>query len=532
MRHSREIGGDDAAVDVLAHGDRHLRLRSHELLRLDVLAQPDDFALAVRHLNADRALAGHALDQNALGFQREAKIVAEIGDAAVLDPGFGLELERRDDRSRIDLRDLSVNLELGVLLGEHLRQQLEFVGVDLLLLVGTLQQAARRQLVSAGDARHRGLGFVAAVGALGDFRIGGRFRDAVRGQRLGQNSAGRGRGLRRVLFAIMRSMPVRRGSDGNLRLRGPRRDQLRLHDRLRNPPLLQFLLLTLLGALLLPIFVAIPQRGDEGEPRRSPQLNRRERERRREIQRDRQHRGADDVGADQIQIVNQKSPTTRPSRPSIGNHVHPAQVSGQQRQHGGNEHHQPDSAEALRQRRLHFHRAEPAHAEHRREDHQQECADAEELQHHVGGECADHADPVARGVRTGQNRGAVPRRIERRIRNEGEEKEERGDAHQEADQLIEPPVPGGNKNACQIIHVGQIPHRRHDISSVPQSARALTLCQEAGDPTMQENGCSIQLASRPNPVPEAGFGRTRDLLKMPDDRPAQSRRCRARCGRR
>ena len=143
MRHSGQIGGDDAAVDVFAHGHRHLRLRSHELLRLDVLAQPDDFALAVRHLNADRALARHALDQNALGLQREAEIVAEIGDAAVLDAGFRLELERRDDRAGIDLRDLPVNFELGVFLGQHLRQQLEFVGIDLLLFVGTLQQAAR-----------------------------------------------------------------------------------------------------------------------------------------------------------------------------------------------------------------------------------------------------------------------------------------------------------------------------------------------------------------------------------------------------
>ena len=129
-------------------------------------------------------------------FKREAKIVAEIGDAAVLDSGFGLELERGDDRSGIDLRDLPVNLELGVFLGEHLRQQFEFVGIDCLLFVGTLQQAARGQLVSAsGDAGHRRLGFVPAVGALGDFGIGSRFLRNIHGQRFGQNSADR---LRRL----------------------------------------------------------------------------------------------------------------------------------------------------------------------------------------------------------------------------------------------------------------------------------------------------------------------------------------------
>ena len=68
------------------------------------------------------------------------------------------------------------------------------------------------------------------------------------------------------------------------------------------------------------------------------------------------------------------------------------------------------------------------------------------------------ADPVAGSMRTGQHRGAIQRRIERRIRSEREEEEERGDAHQEPDQLVEPPVPGGNKNSCQIIHWARFTH--------------------------------------------------------------------------
>ena len=140
---------------------------------LDVLAQPDDFALAVRNLDADRRLARHALDQNALGFQRQAQIVGEVGDAAVLDAGFGLVLERRDHRAGIDLRDLSVHVELGVFFREHLRQQLQFVGIDRLLLVGAMQQAAGRQLEASGrDAGHGRLGLHAGVGALGDLNLG------------------------------------------------------------------------------------------------------------------------------------------------------------------------------------------------------------------------------------------------------------------------------------------------------------------------------------------------------------------------
>ncbi len=176
--------------------------------------------------------------------------------------------------------------------------------------------------------------------------------------------------------------------------------------------------------------------------------------------------------------------------------MHPAQLTRQQGEHGGDEHRQPDSAETLGQRRLHLHRTEPANPEHRREDHEQKRAHAEELQQHVGAKCANDADPVAGRVRTGQDGGAVPRRVERRIRNQREEKEERGDAHQESDQLIEPPVPGGDENACQIVHVGQIHTPKTLLSSAPQSARALTLCQENGVPTMQEMAGSVQLASR------------------------------------
>ncbi len=54
VRHGRQIGDHDTAVDVLAQRQRELGFGADKLLRLDVLAQPDDFALAVRHLNADR----------------------------------------------------------------------------------------------------------------------------------------------------------------------------------------------------------------------------------------------------------------------------------------------------------------------------------------------------------------------------------------------------------------------------------------------------------------------------------------------
>src|SRR5713101_5392649 len=56
-------------------------------------------------------------------------------------------------------------------------------------------------------------------------------------------------------------------------------------------------------------------------------------------------------------------------------------------------------------------------------------------------------------MRSGEDGGAVQRRIERRIRRQREEKEESGDAQQESDELVQTPVPGGRKNLRERCHV-------------------------------------------------------------------------------
>ena len=94
-------------------------------------------------------------------------------------------------------------------------------------------------------------------------------------------------------------------------------------------------------------------------------------------------------------------------------------------------------------------------------------------------------------MRAGQHRGTVPRRIKRGVGDKSEEKEERGDAHQESDELIEPTVPGGNKYRFQVIHEGRM--LRRTLGSARQMARASTLCQEGVVPTMTESSGGVQL---------------------------------------
>ena len=69
VRHGFERRHLDAAVDVLAHRDGQVRRRVLEFVRFEHLAQADDFALGVRHFDADGRLARDALDQDRFGLQ-------------------------------------------------------------------------------------------------------------------------------------------------------------------------------------------------------------------------------------------------------------------------------------------------------------------------------------------------------------------------------------------------------------------------------------------------------------------------------
>src|ERR1019366_273586 len=92
-------------------------------------------------------------------------------------------------------------------------------------------------------------------------------------------------------------------------------------------------------------------------------------------------------------------------------------------------------------------------AQHEHEDGQQKRSDSPELQDQIGKIGSQDADPVAGSMRSSQDRGAVHRRIERRIGRQREEKEEGGDAQQESDEFVQTPVPGGLKNLCKRCHV-------------------------------------------------------------------------------
>ncbi len=132
--------------------------------------------------------------------------------------------------------------------------------------------------------------------------------------------------------------------------------------------------------------------------------------------------------------------------------THPAQMAGSSESKRGEKNQQPGCAQELGHRRSNLAGAEPAHSEYPQKNRKQKRSNAKSLQEQIRKQRSDYAYPVPRHARAGQHRGAVERWIERRIGGQSEKKEERGDAQQEPDQLIEPPVVGGRKKPVEILH--------------------------------------------------------------------------------
>src|SRR5208282_771834 len=244
------------------------------------------------------ALAGHALDQDALSAQGEAEIVGEADDAAVFDAGFGLEFEGGDDRAGVDLRDLPEDFEFRVLCGQNLGDDLELVFVYGLLLVGTVEQARGREFVTARDFGEDRFRPVLGVGAVADCDFdsacdwggqilrrrgeGGVVYAFLGDHAIDAGAGGWGCGLH--AWDLPLDVVVRRITLGFLaRNFWARRRVARGHELCGDSgsfgaAFFEFFLLTLALALVLPVLEAISERQDEGEAGGRPEFNCRERE--------------------------------------------------------------------------------------------------------------------------------------------------------------------------------------------------------------------------------------------------------------
>ena len=156
-----------------------------EGFRFEHVAQMDGFALVVGNLDADRAFAGHALDENALGAHREAEVFSEAGNAAVLDAGFGLELVGGHHGAGVDLDYLAGDVEFRAFFNQDAGLIAEGVFADNLRARAGVQKRAWRQLEAADVFGGHGDGAFINIRPL----VNGYFRGAMR---LGWCGGGRG----------------------------------------------------------------------------------------------------------------------------------------------------------------------------------------------------------------------------------------------------------------------------------------------------------------------------------------------------
>src|SRR5258708_3529169 len=201
-----------------------------------------------------------------------------------------------------------MDFKFRVLRGQNLGDEFQFLFIDGLLLVGTVQQARRWQLITARNFRKGRFRLVLGIGAVRDFDF-----DSRRGLRsLWQRCEGGGLFFRHAFDAGACEAGVRgsgRFVAGGILTRGfvmvtrrTRWHELCRYVRPLGAALVELLLLALPLALLLPVLKAISERQHEGKAGWRPDLKRRERESGGEVERNRQNGSADNVCASNVKV--------------------------------------------------------------------------------------------------------------------------------------------------------------------------------------------------------------------------------------
>ena len=146
MRHRRQIGPHRLPGDVLAepHGERRGALRKAVV---DV-AEPHQAPALVRHLDADRLLAGdRRQDADVGGGERVGEIVAKLGDLRDLGPGSELKLVAADVRAADHSQQLGLDAEVAQRLEQRLGDRLAILHVRARVPLAPLKQLRGGQLV-------------------------------------------------------------------------------------------------------------------------------------------------------------------------------------------------------------------------------------------------------------------------------------------------------------------------------------------------------------------------------------------------
>ncbi len=151
VRHPREIVDVAATSHVLAQRQRQLGAAGSVGVRFEDLAQVDDLALRIGHLDAHRALAGYGRDDADGGrLERQGQIVGQRRDLADLDARRRHHLELRDHRARGASADGPLHPEGPERIHEGRAESVQGLRADPVLALGRqLEQVDGRQVRGA-----------------------------------------------------------------------------------------------------------------------------------------------------------------------------------------------------------------------------------------------------------------------------------------------------------------------------------------------------------------------------------------------
>jgi hypothetical protein len=141
------------------------------------------------------------------------------------------------------------------------------------------------------------------------------------------------------------------------------------------------------------------------------------------------------------------------------------------------ENHAQDDADQLCARGARGNRSQPGPTQRSRQEGKTKGVQALELQKQIADPGADEAGPVVRRMAGGVATNCVERGIGGAIRDEGEKKKDRGNQHQEPDELIQAAVAGWRGDQFQGFHQGAMRCAPHETAYTDQNPRATPLFQ-------------------------------------------------------
>ncbi len=170
-------------------------------LRFEQLAQRDLLAELIRNLDADGRLSRNPIDEDRFRLHGETEIVGQAGDLRVFDARVRLELERGDDRTRMNLDHRPFDRELAAFLFEQASAIHQLAFVDLAFGLRRVEERQRRQGVVALPAFR---GRLRDRLRIGEWQWRRRHAHLWRARRLCANAAEDGRRERPLLVDLWR----------------------------------------------------------------------------------------------------------------------------------------------------------------------------------------------------------------------------------------------------------------------------------------------------------------------------------------